>query len=99
MRLQHLRVLGEADGARPLLELIREHRPDLVVLDSVLAQGSVADIIHEGRQVCPALRVVVVTPASRPAASIAEVASADAVLVRPFRIRQFAEAVGPVAAA
>jgi DNA-binding NarL/FixJ family response regulator len=98
LRLHHLRVLGEADGARPLLDLIREHQPDLVVADSVLAQGTIGEIIREGRKVRPGLRVVVVTPSTRPAATVEEASSADVVLVRPFRIRQFAEAVNPIPA-
>ncbi len=98
LRLNHLRVLGEADGARSSVELIRAHRPDIVVADAVLAQGTVGEIIREGRQVRPDLRVIVVTPASRPAPAAEEVGAADAVLTRPFRIRQFAEAVSPIPA-
>ena len=93
LRLHRLRIVGEADGAGTAVELIRSHRPDLVVTDTVLSQGSVDEIVREGRALVPGLRVVIVSPASRPPPAVEAGARADVVLVRPFRIRQFAEAL------
>ncbi len=95
LRLNGMRIVGEADGAAPAVEIVRQQRPDLLVADSVLAQGTVEEIIREGRRARPSLRVVLITPSSRPAVALAQDASADAVLVRPFRIREFTEALAP----
>ena len=100
LRLHHFRVEGEAEGATRALELLRDHRPTLMVADLSLAEGNPTALIGEARAVLPTLRVVLVVPASRrspPSASPS--ARADVVLVRPFRIRQFADALRPSARA
>ena len=94
LRLHHFRVDGEAEGATQCLELIREHHPTLLVADVNLAEGSSTSLVAEARRTAPQLRVILVAPASRPPAPTAD-HGPDVVLLRPFRIRQFAEALLP----
>ena len=101
LRLHHFRVDGEAEGASHALALLRTHRPQLLVADVNLAEGSPAALVADARAIVPQLRVVVVAPASRPPPVMGVGGQGpDVVLFRPFRIRQFAEAVrAPSAAA
>jgi CheY-like chemotaxis protein len=94
LRLHHFRVEGEAEGATQALELLRHHRPALLVVDANLAEGSCAGLLREARALLPQLRTILVAPASRPPPPDTSGAT-DAVLLRPFRIRQFAEALVP----
>jgi DNA-binding NtrC family response regulator len=95
LRLHHFRVDGEAEGASQCLELIKEHHPTLLVADVNLAEGSPGVLVSEARRVAPNLRVILVAPASRPPAPADHDKGPDVVLLRPFRIRQFAEALLP----
>ena len=96
LRLHHFRVDGEAEGATQCLELIREHHPTLLVADVNLAEGSSSTLVGEARRAAPQLRVILVAPASRPPTVTPDRNKApDVVLLRPFRIRQFAEALMP----
>jgi len=94
LRLHHFRVDGEAEGASQALALIREHRPNLMVADVNLAEGSSGNLVLEARTLAPNLKVILVAPASRPPpSSLDGKAAPDVLLLRPFRIRQFAEAL------
>lgn len=94
LRLHHFRVDGEAEGATHALELLHDHRPELLVADVNLAEGSAAALIASARAVVPTLRVVLVAPASRPPVLSTEPSQRpDVVLLRPFRIREFADAL------
>jgi DNA-binding NarL/FixJ family response regulator len=96
LRLHHFRVDGEAEGATQALELLREHRPALLVADVSLAEGSPTALVAEARSLLPQLRIVLVAPASRPPPPPADPSKGPhIVLLRPFRIRQFAEALLP----
>jgi len=96
LRLHHFRVDGEAEGVTQAIELVTVHRPSLLVVDASLAEGTVGPLIGQARKVVPELRVILVAPASRPPTPAAdEVQRPDALLLRPFRIRQFAEALQP----
>jgi DNA-binding NarL/FixJ family response regulator len=99
LRLHHFRVEGEAEGATHALELIRDRHPSLMVADVNLAEGSPTSLVAEARALRPGLRVILVAPASRPPSPTPDAAHRpDVVLLRPFRIRQFAEALLPSAA-
>jgi DNA-binding NarL/FixJ family response regulator len=96
LRLHHFRVDGEAEGASHALELLRDHRPALMVADVNLAEGSPSALVADARAILSHLRVILVAPASRPPAPPPDAAHRpDVVLLRPFRIRQFAEALLP----
>jgi DNA-binding NarL/FixJ family response regulator len=96
LRLHHFRVDGEAEGAQQGIDLVREHRPTLMVADVNLAEGSSSQLVAEVRRVAPEMRVILVAPASRPPSPTGpDDGGPDAVLLRPFRIRQFAEALLP----
>ena len=99
LRLHHFRVDGEAEGATQGLDLVREHRPTLLVADVNLAEGSSTQLVTESHRIAPEMRVILVAPASRPPSpSAGPDRGADVVLLRPFRIRQFAEALLPTSA-
>jgi DNA-binding NarL/FixJ family response regulator len=96
LRLHHFRVDGEAEGATHALELLRDHRPALLVADVNLAEGSPSALVADARAILSPLRVILVAPASRPPLPAPDAAHRpDVVLLRPFRIRQFAEALLP----
>jgi two-component system, NarL family, response regulator DevR len=96
LRLHHFRVDGEAGGASHALELLRDHRPSLLVVDVNLAEGSSVMLVADARAIVPHLRVILVASASRPPAPATDPAHRpDVVLLRPFRIREFAEALRP----
>jgi len=94
LRLHHFRVAGEAEGATQALELIREQRPTLLVVDVDIADGNAEVVIAQARALAPGLRVILVAPASqRPELGTAPNQRPDVLLIRPFLLRQFAEAV------
>jgi len=96
LRLHHFRVDGEAEGATEAIELVRLHRPSLLVVDASLAEGSSNPLVGHARGLAPGIRVILVAPASRPPTLPSDpVQCPDVVLLRPFRIRQFAEALVP----
>jgi len=96
LRLHHFRVDGEAEGASQALSLLKTHRPELLLADVNLAEGSPASLVADARAVLPKLRVILVAPASRPPPVMGVSGQGpDVVLLRPFRIRQFAEAIHP----
>jgi len=94
LRLHHFRVDGEADGVSQALELLRRHHPSLVVVDVNLAEGTAHALLAEARKIVPLVRIILVAPASRPPAASGG-PEPDVTLLRPFRIRQFAEALTP----
>ncbi len=96
LRLHHFRVDAEAEGATHALELLKELRPQIMVADVNLAEGSPSALIGGARAILPEIRVILVAPASRPPVPASDPGlRPDVVLLRPFRIRQFAEALLP----
>ncbi|MCI4372777.1 MAG: hypothetical protein L3K02_03940 [Thermoplasmata archaeon] len=98
LRLHHFRVDGEADGVRQAMELLARHRPSLLVVDVNLTEGSPTALLAEARGLLPQVRTILVAPASRPPQINGSTPVPDVILLRPFRIRQFAEALRPPAA-
>ena len=101
LRLSHYRVAGEAEGQGEALGLLRHHRPAVMVVDLHVAEGSWPSLIAGARAILPDMKVILVAPASSPPTDrVDREQRPDAILIRPFRIRQFAEAllsVGTVA--
>jgi DNA-binding NarL/FixJ family response regulator len=96
LRLNRFRVDGEAEGATHALELVRVHRPPFLVVDSSLAEGKVFELVGQVRALVSEVRVVLVASASSPPRLPDDPSQRpDAVVFRPFRIRQFAEALMP----
>ena len=85
-------VVGHAGGATEALRSILEKRPDLVVLDVQLAEGSGFDVLRELHARAPELKVVMLTNySSDPYRQIAERFGARAFLdkTREFeRVRE-----------
>lgn len=94
LRLHHFRVDGEAEGVTQAMGLVGVHRPSLLLVDANLAEGTAAALIAQARKAVPGIRTILVAPASHPPAQSPDpTQNADALLLRPFRIRQFAEAL------
>jgi len=98
LRLHHFRVDGEAEGASQAMELVQRHHPGLLVVDINLTEGSPFSLLRDARDVLPNVRTILVAPASRPPTMNGGTPPPDVILLRPFRIRQFAEALRPATA-
>jgi DNA-binding NarL/FixJ family response regulator len=92
LRLHHFRVLGEAEGEAQGLDLVRIHTPRLLVVDDHLSEGSIYSLFEGARRIVPTIRTVLV--AAEPPPPGAAEGEPNATLRRPFRVREFAEAVG-----
>jgi DNA-binding NarL/FixJ family response regulator len=95
LRLHHFRVLGEAESEEKGLDLVRLHHPKLLVVDSDITEGSIPSLLASARRSSPDLRLVLVRPENGPGVPVAS-EEADAVLRRPFRVHEFAVAVGAI---
>jgi len=96
LQLHRVRVDAEAEGLTEALRLLREHRPGLVVADSHLSEGSPSELVSGARALVPGLRFILVVPASRPPPTLERGCAPDVLLLKPFRIQQFADAIaGP----
>ncbi|MCI4346007.1 MAG: hypothetical protein L3K07_04570 [Thermoplasmata archaeon] len=94
LRLHHFRVLGEAEGVADALELVRTTRPSLMVADMTLRPGTAAELFQEVRRLAPGLRSVLVCPENQGGSTTPAADAPDALLKRPFRVRDFAQAIG-----
>jgi CheY-like chemotaxis protein len=95
LQLHRVRVEAEAEGTTEALRLVAQHRPVLVVADTHLTDGTAGELIARTRALVPGLRFILVAPASRPPPPPAKEAAPDVLLLKPFRIQQFAEAIAP----
>jgi len=96
LQLHRVRVDAEAEGMTEALRMVREHRPVLVVVDTHLSEGNLTALVSETRAIVPGVRVILVAPAAHPPPSAsAKEAEPDVVLLKPFRIKQFADAIAP----
>jgi hypothetical protein len=77
------------------MELVQRHRPALIVVDVNLSEGSPLALLKDARGCLPQVRTILVAPASRPPPTNGATPPPDVILLRPFRIRQFAEALRP----
>ncbi len=94
LRLNRFRVLGEAAGWDEARGLLRSGRPTLLLVDEPRDDGALLARIAQEREGLAPLRVVLIS-AARPAPDQPAGGVVDAVLPRPFRLRDFAGAVDP----
>jgi DNA-binding NtrC family response regulator len=97
LRLHHVRVLGEADGVGRAMGLVRSSSPTLIVSDMELAEGTASLLLQELHRESPGVRSVIVCPNAPESAALLGNERPDALLKRPFRVRDFAEAIGAAA--
>lgn len=97
LRLHRFRIIGEAESSVRALALIREQPPATLVVDTSLTDGDARELADAAKRQHPATRVVLVARGSRPAPR-PDLVEPDAVLMRPFRIQEFARAILPVPA-
>ena len=95
LRLNHFRVVGESDDPGQIAELVKSQRPQLLIADAGPLQAPLGDLVHRSRSEVEGLRVVLVTTSAKGTRTPTAGREADAVLVRPFRVKQFADALGP----
>jgi DNA-binding NarL/FixJ family response regulator len=99
LRMNLVPVVGEAAGENEGFELVRRHRPTILVVDVGLADGSWNGLVGQARALVSQLRVIVIAPASNPPSPSGDPSQrADITLVRPFLLRDFAEALLPAKA-
>ncbi|MCI4334607.1 MAG: hypothetical protein L3K04_03130 [Thermoplasmata archaeon] len=94
LRLHHFRVLGEADGVGQAIGLVRTSPPSVLVADMELAEGTPSLLLQELRRLSPGVRSVFVGPPTPDGPASLGSERPDALLQRPFRVREFAEAIG-----
>jgi DNA-binding NarL/FixJ family response regulator len=54
-------IVGRASDGRSLIQMVRQERPDVVVVDSALPLLNGLDAARQARQMLPSLKIVVVT--------------------------------------
>jgi len=85
---------GEADDPDSALAGIREHRPDLVLLDFYLKTGDGIDLIKEIRRISAEVRILIISRFSDPAlAERALKSGADGYIIKEETADQVVEAV------
>lgn len=95
LRLHQVRVDGEARGVSYALDILRRVRPKLLVVDTVLEDGTWPDLLLRARSLSPQLRFILVAAEAPDGRAVPGAPTPDAVLIRPFRIRAFSDALGP----
>jgi DNA-binding NarL/FixJ family response regulator len=93
VRLQHFHVVGEAEGSTDGVKLLHEHRPELVLIETGLVEGSAATLVQTAHALLPTARVVVVGSLD-PQGGAAPHGERITYLRKPFRIAEFAHAIG-----
>jgi len=87
-------VTGEADNGNDAVEIFKEQRPDLVLLDLIMPGKTGLQVLEEIRAINPAARVVMVTAVQQEGISKTLLEKgAVAVLNKPFSYSEFEEAM------
>ena len=93
----HQHELIEAQNGREGLELVKEHKPEIVITDILMPQKEGIETIREIREVAPGTKIIAVSGGGSSHnlmfLDIAKAFGADAALAKPFRPNQLVEAV------
>jgi DNA-binding NarL/FixJ family response regulator len=98
LRLHHFQVVGETGGSTEGDELVRRFQPAVLVADVSLSEGSLASLVPAARARSPGTRIIIVQPTGRPSTFV-DAQAPDAMLTRPFRVKDFVDAISAVQAA
>lgn len=92
-------IVGEADDVDPAVELIRERRPEVVLLDVHLPGGGGQRVVKEVRRTHPEIRFLALSVSDAPQDVVAVIrAGASGYLTKTATARQVVEALRLVAA-
>jgi len=61
-----IRVVGEAEDGMAAIAAVKQHKPDLVLLDVSMPRASGVEVVSEIKRWCPECRVIVFTGISSP---------------------------------
>jgi hypothetical protein len=96
LRLHRILPSGAAQGLDQALELVRARRPSLLLLNSDDSCEDFGSLIANSRAILSELRVVLIAPASYSLpAGVDDAHRPNSILLCPFTVRQFADAVTP----
>ena len=90
--MPQIEVVGEADDASAALEMVAQHRPDLVLLDTDLPGNEPSALLRQIKNDWPAARCIALAD-DVPQQRQAEAAGADIALVKGFAPAQLIAAV------
>lgn len=94
LRMNQIPAVGEAAGENEGFELVRRHRPTLLVIDASLTDGSWTGLVGQARALLPQLRVILIAPATNLSTPSSQASlRPDVTLRRPFLLRDFVEAL------
>ncbi len=90
-------ILIEAQNGREGMELVKQHRPDVVITDILMPQKEGIETIREIRELAPQTKVIAVSGGGSSHnlmfLDIAKAFGADGALAKPFRPNQLSELV------
>jgi DNA-binding NarL/FixJ family response regulator len=92
MAMPQIEVVGETDDTSTALEMVVEHRPDLVLLDADLAGGEPWALLRKIKKDWPGIRCIAMAE-DVPQQKEAEAFGADIALVKGFAPAQLIAAV------
>jgi len=95
LRLRRFQIAGESDGGAPAEELLDRVRPNLLVIDAGASGDRAGPLVQWSRSHLPRTRIVLIG-SWPPTPNVPQ--RPDAVVARPFRIKEFEAAVDPARA-
>src|SRR5262249_8100818 len=94
---ENIVVVGEAGSVQAAVGVVTQHRPDVVVMDIRLDEGSGIDATREIRNRCPGTRVLMLTAIPDEAALISSIrAGASGYVLKQIRPDELVSAVRSV---
>jgi CheY-like chemotaxis protein len=96
LRLHHHVVVAEGPTFEVLNGLAGDTEPGVIVVDFDLSEPGRPETVRAARQARPACRFVLLTNGAAPSTrEAARSAGANAIVARPFAVRELIEAVAP----